>query len=276
MTTTILAQDPVVWNTCSGAVQAERCLPVTLAPITAPSNAHEMALSIFADYAAYQKVKTAKLRAAFSDNEGMTITGAFDAKELIRYSYQLADSSLQSFSVGYDGKVEYDHLTPEDALLMVEANTLQMRMLEEREQDREDARREAAKRTDVPPKILRYQGQIFKIDHMTEDWSGGLAAADTNCFIGRIRVLATLPDKRETVMHELMHVATHCNENPSLHHSISAISPGLVKLMRENPALVDYLMKGAKGWKPAWPGVFVASPTPDDEGAWTGKIEEGK
>lgn len=64
---------------------------------------------------------------------------------------------------------------------------------------------------------------------------------DTNCTLKRVRLTVHGADKQDSMMHEMMHVATGCKTDPELHSLIYALAPGILKMLQENPDLVKYL-----------------------------------
>lgn len=68
------------------------------------------------------------------------------------------------------------------------------------------------------------------------DWSN-----NTNCGLKRIRIVDSTRLKRQVVLHEMMHEASNCSQDPELHWFITAMAPKLEKLMQENPKLTLWL-----------------------------------
>jgi hypothetical protein len=71
--------------------------------------------------------------------------------------------------------------------------------------------------------------------------------ADTNCYLKRIRVKEDGSDKPDSVLHELLHVATKCDPSPRVHEIIYGLAPALLKILQDNPDMVAYLMTKPTG-----------------------------
>lgn len=93
---------------------------------------------------------------------------------------------------------------------------------------------------DKPPVKLRTVTGIVNVKDVTR-WSAYISG-DTNCELRRIRTVSTDPEKRVTALHEMMHVASNCNGDEQLHRAIQQIAPRLLRLLRDNPDMVDWLL----------------------------------
>ena len=189
-----------------------------------PHTAHEYVLSVLQDVKDYKATHSDSSRSFFAG--GTWYVGNIGP-----------DLTSQNFAVDLDGHIHLENISLEDAFLSVWASRLSEEMLEWKRFDQE----EQAKK-DVPPTQFKAFGTRYTMLSLP-DWSNGTALGDTTCGLQRVRVLETNTDKKATVMHELMHVATHCNADPKLHAAITALAPSLLKLLRENPDLVRYLLK---------------------------------
>lgn len=198
------------------------------------------------------------------------------AQNTYALSYMGGDG-IQTISIDKDGGLAFEgKATPHDWLVLLLA--MQVRKSEE---SMEKWNREKIAMADVPPAKLTvpdksqievmcgaFAGWCFEIlnkpctkgDNLcvknsvlvNQAWVIKPATrwdtyieGDSNCFMQRIRVVETLPgtEKRLTVLHELMHVASNCNQDEQLHRAIQQISPRLLELLRENPKLTQWLLR---------------------------------
>lgn len=178
--------------------------------IMAPSNAHEYALGVFKRHA---------------------------KSDVVRYYFEGLDGH-QSFSVNSEGQFEGDGISEHDALLALEASRMEDMDARQADFDRTEAIM-AATKADPPPTTIRFGKHVYKVDDVNV--FSPYVLGDTTCALRQIRTVNTNPQKRATVLHEAMHVATNCNLDPSLHRAIHQMAPKLLELLRENPALVAYL-----------------------------------
>lgn len=153
--------------------------------------------------------------------------------------YATFNGARQSFGVK-DGEVSLENITLEDAFLLLYAEQSDKMLAEARTWDREEAARK-----DVPPSKIKYKGVQWTLASVP-DWSSGAILGTTYCGLKYVKALDTDPDKRGTVMHEMMHVVAGCQDNRELHSLIQKVAPGLVALLRENPDLVTYLTGAPK------------------------------
>jgi hypothetical protein len=155
------------------------------------------------------------------------------------FSFKVSNGPVQSFTVHRDGKIDLHGLTLEDAFLALYSNEVDRQLEELRRFDAAEKERELSRKS-VPPKSFRLGKKRWSMSNQP-DWSGGTVLGDTNCDLARVRILDADPDKRGTVMHELMHVASGCRDDPGLHDLIYRLAPNLVRLLRENPDVAAYL-----------------------------------
>lgn len=193
-----------------------------------PHDIHGYAMSYIHDFNTYEDSK--------SNGEAKYSTESL-------YVYSSGDKK-QTISVDRNGKVTLDGVTMEDAFLLLYANTLEERMNRQFAYDKQEKDHEEAKK-DVTPHKMIYQGNPWDIDELP-DWSKGKVLGDTRCSLKKIRILEDRTDKRGTMLHELMHVASGCKDNFEIHSLISQMGPGLLKILQDNPDIVDYLTKRPK------------------------------
>jgi hypothetical protein len=164
---------------------------------------------------------------------------SFKSDELFSVAIQLPDGR-HTFSVDDAGKVVYANLTPEQALLFMTEFELARE-----DQAFEDLDKEQAARDLVPPRVLRNGTAAWTMQDLQNWLKLPGTVGDTNCSLKRVRVLSdqeSTKDKRDTVLHELMHVASNCDQRLSTHRAIYEIAPTLLRLLRENPDLVKFLV----------------------------------
>jgi hypothetical protein len=194
-----------------------------------PRSLREFALQRIGAFEDYEKGRSIK----FGD---FTYAAPMGQKS---YSFVIDNGPMQSFTVHRDGKIDLEGVSLEDAFLALYSNETD-RLLEEHQRwDAAEKERELSRKS-VPPKSFRMGKKQWSMSNQP-DWSHGNVLGDTNCGLKRVRILETDPDKRGTVMHELMHVASGCKDNAELHSLIYQIAPSLVKLLRENPDVAAYL-----------------------------------
>jgi hypothetical protein len=141
----------------------------------------------------------------------------------------------QSFSVGNNGDFLGENISEHDAFLLLFSQEMKQRV----DLARQVAEQEAEKK-DHPPSTLKGGGKLYTIKD--QDLWNPYVLGDTNCYTHKIRTLDNYGRKREVVLHEMMHVATNCSEEPGLHRLINQMAPKLLELMQENPSMVKYLM----------------------------------
>lgn len=152
----------------------------------------------------------------------------------------------QSFAVDKDGHVSLREISLEDAFLLLYSMQTDNLMDKEKRWDAEEEAREKA-RADKPPDKLKVGTRDWDV-HSLPAWSRDTTLmADTNCDLRRVRVLETSRDKQDSMLHEILHIATGCNHSLELHRTIYAITPRLLKLLQANPDVVDYLTKRGNG-----------------------------
>jgi hypothetical protein len=206
----------------------------------APKTTREYAVSLLHTYRDYMMKRDAE-REGKPDAQGITwttssIPGAYWYAESI-------NAGGSKVSIDFDGKVSYSgkELTAEDALVLLVAIQLDQQLKEMEEQDKQEARAKE-ERASVPPAKLKSGQKTFDVRNVAKvDNKNSLGS--TNCDYDHIRILMTDPNKRVGVLHEMMHVATWCNADPALHKAIYELQYPLLKLMQDNPDMVDYLMR---------------------------------
>lgn len=161
--------------------------------------------------------------------------------------------TYQEAIINGDGKVVLNNMTLEDALLYLVATQIGDELRKEYKWDTEKKKAEEERKTN-PPTTLKSSKGIYKITPVHKLPADILAT--TNCRENDIDVLISQNTKRASVLHEMMHVATDCDGSPSLHRSIYELSNPLLKLMQDNPAMVDYLMNKTKT---EWPAIAPGS-----------------
>lgn len=222
----------------AGAVAQTKSAPdqpliefATMPEVQAPAKSlREFALQRIAALEDYEKSRSSE----YGDFKYSTAT-------LPGFSFVINNGPVQSFTVHRDGKIDLDGLTLEDAVLVLYSEEADRQLVDLQRFDSEEKQREEARKS-VPPKNFRLGKKQWSMSNQP-DWSHGAVLGDTNCGLKRVRILETDPDKRGTVMHELMHVASGCQDNAGLHNLIYQLAPNLVKLLRENPDVVEYLTK---------------------------------
>lgn len=205
----------------------------------APHDMHSYAMSQIRDFNDYEDSKS-NLAAKFPTD--------------FLYMYTSRDNR-QTIAVDRDGKVTLDGVTMEDAFLMLYSDRLKETMDRQFIWDQQEKDRQEAKK-DVTPHEVMYHGNPWEIAERP-DWSKGKVLGDTRCSLKSIRILEDRTDKRGTMLHELMHVASGCKDNFEIHSLISQIEPGLLKILQDNPDMVDYLTKKPKPKPDAtvWPKI---------------------
>lgn len=164
-----------------------------------------------------------------------------DSPELTYFSSMGGKESRASVSVE-DGKVKIDgDMTMEDVLLVLIAEKdANQRSLEERWDRDEEARKQK-----VPDHVIVGGRKWPVISAPNWEFRGDGVLADTNCALRKIHVLDTDRNKPDSVMHELMHVASGCNPSPALHRFIYETSQGMVNILHDNPEIADYFVYGS-------------------------------
>jgi hypothetical protein len=231
-TITVLAQEP-----------AENPYAPHFGDQPTPKSPREYAVSILHNYRDYMAKRDAE-REGKPDAQGITWTtssvpGAYWYAESI-------NAGGSKVSIDFDGKVTYSgkELTAEDALVLLVAIQLDQQLKEMEEQDRKEAEAKE-EQASVPPTTLKAGKKTFAVKNVPKVAGGALG--NTNCGYDRIHILMSDPNKRVGVFHEMMHVATWCNGDPALHRSIYQLEYPLLKLMQDNPDMVDYLMRRGRG-----------------------------
>lgn len=203
-----------------------------------PKDAHELAV---------QELKKAEqLRhehAAHMVGEHYSKLVAGPSTGTVVYSVSVGGKQ-QSFSVDPDGKVTYTDITPEDALLMVIAQKERHDAELDLQWDREDEAAQEERRSQ-PPEFFKDGATTWTIGEYPEQWEKNTLAT-TYCGFDYIRLLEADGAKRDSLLHEVMHVATNCDNDPMLHKAIYQLAPGLLRLLQDNPELVRYLTKKPK------------------------------
>lgn len=205
----------------------------------APNNAREYALDVFRRKRDYEEKRMAlineRLKKQGRETWNFTRQGP-------NYTFIGIDGRHQSFRIDDDsGKVEYENLSPEDALLMVVAFHAESQLTEIREYDRQKDQ-ELEERESKPPVHMSVAGVKWAIvPKPTKAMKGTLG--QTDCTLKKVLIDKNDSEKRDTVMHELMHVATGCYLGQNEHAFIFRTTPGLLKLLQDNPDLADYLLK---------------------------------
>lgn len=148
----------------------------------------------------------------------------------------------QSFAIK-DGKVFFQNISAEDAVLLMFSDVARRQMADWEAYEKQK-RQEEAEIASVPPAIIKAHGGTWNVQNIP-DWSKGKYLGLTFCNLNLIDILNTDPNKRATVMHEAMHVASGCRDTPGYHDAISDLSPKLLKLLQDNPDLVQYLFSDA-------------------------------
>lgn len=206
-------------------------------PADVPKNAHEWAMQVFQQYKDYHKSQGHNFH---SDSITM---------------FQIINGDLrQQILLDWDGKVDLRGITLDDAMLSVLAFQTQESLDREKEWDRQEKVREEESQHNPPPSLKAGSGKykITPVHQLPAD-----VLANTQCTTKQINVLIEQDAKRTSVMHEMMHVASNCDE--SVHRAIYELARPLLKLLQDNPDMADYLLKRTK---PAAPPVAkpVASP----------------
>jgi len=179
--------------------------------------AHDYAMSKIKAYEDYQKQKHGP------------------PEHFFKYMFNSGKSvDMQEFSVS-DGEIKLENISLEDAFLLLYSNEVEKAMSREKDWD---AIQTAMK--NIPPKKFILDKHYWTVED-TPDWSKGKILGDTTCGLQRVRVLATNLDKEGTVMHELMHVASGCEDNAELHSLITKMAPKLLVILQENSDLTAYL-----------------------------------
>lgn len=193
-----------------------------MAPMKAAFSAHDLALANIKEFNDYELAK-----------------GLHQSGSIIIVRPHVGEE--QSVSMDEDGTIKLKNMTIEDAFLLLWGARAQEMLWEMQRWDKFEAKIEAAKK-DVPPNRVRLGKEKWNIENIP-DWSQGKYLGQTFCGMGKIKLLETNSEKQETMMHEMMHVVSGCKDNPELHSLITELSPGLVKLLQQNPDLVKYLTK---------------------------------
>lgn len=187
---------------------------------TSTVDAHGYALSVIKEFADYQKSKNATRGNSYW--YGITY---------------MHGSTIQSVGVNQDtGMPELHNISLDDAFLLMYSTEVGVMLADEKRFD--DKERAIAS---IPPLKLKATGKTYKVQNVPQ-WNANVAA-DTNCGLNRVRLVDRFPDKKDSLLHEMMHIATNCDATPALHRAITRLAPELLKLMRENPDMVAYLMR---------------------------------
>lgn len=208
-----------------------------------PKNVHDYALQKIKEFDDYQKSKPSKLGTLVMVEQGYSFSFRFNSS-----------TTVQSFSLDKDGKFIGDNLSMEDALLWMVAMDEERRLAEQKRWDRSMKESEDAIKS-VPPAKFRFGGERWLL-YNGPAWTYVNVSADTTCAIKRVRVLEDDHEKQSDVFHELMHVASGCRNGARVHEVISNLSGPLLKLLQENPDMVDYLFR--KPTYTVWPKVVSA------------------
>ncbi len=162
-------------------------------------------------------------------------------KDLVfRYVFHVGSNQdgYQEFTVTPEGKIELHNISIEDALLSLVANQTREWLDSAQRYDAQEEKAEA-ERSSHPPTRLKAHGKSIKISNVSEIGPG--IYGQTNCKVGTIKILMSDEAKRETVLHEMMHIASNCDDK--VHRAIYELSSPLLKMLQDNPDMVDYLTK---------------------------------
>lgn len=202
-----------------------------------PHNAHEMALEEFRRYRDYQENKPKSYGSLYPN---------IDHEFVISYTASFKDQPSQSFTIEMDGTITLNNITAEDALLLLASDMSRNNLTSMKEFDRQQAQRDEERKVN-PPTKLRAGKKNFKVSSVPLLDNGVLG--NTNCSTQHINILMSDGAKRVGVLHEMMHVATGCDGSSSLHRAIYRLQVPLLKLLQDNPDMVDYLLK--RGFDPS-------------------------
>lgn len=196
---------------------------------TTPKNVHDYALS--------------RIKAL---NDYMTLSSKLAGGNTYLFVFRGFGAEDQSLAIDKDGNIRLKNMSTEDALLMLYAIKADEDLARYEQWDREEREREEERKS-IPPSPIRVGIKTWNIFNEPTPWSKTEGVlADTNCYLGRIRSLKTDGAKRSSVMHEILHVASNCREDHNMHAAIYVLAPALVKILQDNPDLVDYLTKKHK------------------------------
>lgn len=160
-----------------------------------------------------------------------------DKGPVFAYAFRFGvDDVDQGFSVNEDGKVELRNMSMEDAVLALMANNYEEMLEREKKWDKQHAAEEE-ERASRPPAVLKFDTKFYPIKNVSTLPTG--VAAQTNCGQQWIKSLMSDSAKRISVLHEMMHVATNCDERD--HASIYRMQGPLLRMLQQNPDMVRYL-----------------------------------
>lgn len=159
----------------------------------------------------------------------------------LNIAYTTKDGKRSSLIVDEDGELHFDNMTAEDALLMLISEEIYRTMESNKLSDYYEAEHKKAM-ADIPPPKVKVEGKYWPIWNVPQYDQDANILASANCNARWIKVRDDRTEKRTSVMHELMHVATGCDKDEKLHSVIYRMAPALLKLMQDNPDVVNYLM----------------------------------
>jgi hypothetical protein len=191
-----------------------------------PKNAREGALQAIQEYDDYTMTRNSYLVPASINDNAI----------VYEWKYGNDPNGWQSFKLSTDGKFTFENISAEDALLAVMGNKLRDSLNHMKREDAAEAERQK-ERDSIPPETLKSKKYTYKISSVPE-FPGDVLAV-THCNTARIESLISDEHKRISIMHEMMHVATNCD--PKVHTAIYELAAPLLKMLQDNPNMVDYL-----------------------------------
>ena len=210
--------------------------PVLIVDNSGPKNAHEYALQTFKEWKEYMDARDARLTAKMAA-KGLTLIPS-DVHNSERYISSPFGGEIRTISIDENGNIILTNTTMEEAILLVVANEMNRELDNIKIWDADDAARDAAKKS-VPPSTMKVGAASVRIEDQSL-WAA-YTLGDTNCATRKINLLNDSSEKKSTLLHEMMHVATNCNAAPALHRAITQMAPALLKLLQDNPEIVKYL-----------------------------------
>ena len=211
---------------------------------TVPQNPPAFGFSLQPTIQAYIDAKIKE----YKEDRGLTPT-----QNICVYLSNVGANYCSVLSFGEDGKIVHEGMTTEQALALY---FIQYKDQNIQEWQEFNTRMEKAafSRSLTPPSKIKVGSQQYILQHLEEWTKNPYVAADTNCSLKRVRIMQSDGSKQDSVLHEMMHVTSHCDTNIGTHRAIYQMSNNLLKILQDNPDLVEFLMKK--------PPVAEAKPTP--------------
>jgi hypothetical protein len=169
------------------------------------------------------------------------------------------DGLNKKFGFDATGKIILENMTAEEAAVWLYADRVDAARYSAMAYVHQQAEEKKAELS-VPPRRFYFKNTPWDVEQVPDyTLDRPTVLAETYCGLGIIRAVAIAPKKQVSMMHEMLHVVTGCDDEPGMHDLIYKIAPGLVNLLKQNPDLVKYLTQDETKLKPKKTVVMSAS-----------------